>query len=333
MEGENLDEVRRLGQSNLASAPIALGCYSMSSAYGKRDDSESLAVIQKALGRCLNFIDTADFYGWGHNEQLVAKALKGRRDEAIVSTKFGYVQTDSGFGVCGTPEYVRQACDASLKRLKIDQIDIYFQHRVDPNVPIEETVGAMAELVHAGKVKALGLCEVSPRTLRRACGTYPIAAIQCEYSLWTKNVEAELLKECDALQVTLMAFSPLGRGMLTGHIRSLDDLAQDDVRRKYPRFSAENFAWNLALVDQLAAIATAKGCTLAQLSLAWLIRKNPRVVAICGADTLPFLDENLGALAVDLTESEVATVGDLFSPEKVAGDRYNAAVMAMLDRT
>lgn len=337
MAGDNAAERpplgRFLGQSTLTSAPIALGCYAMSSAYGKRDDDESLAVIRQALDQGINVIDTADFYGWGHNEQLVAKALHERRADAIVSTKFGYVLSDGVFTVCGTPEYVRQACDASLQRLGIEQIDLYFQHRVDPDVPIEETVGAMAELVSAGKVKALGLCEVSPRTLRRACATHPIAAIQCEYSLWTKDVEAELLAACDALDVTLMAFSPLGRGMLTGQIRSLDDLAPDDVRRKYPRFSEENFGWNLALVDRLADIATAKGCTPAQLSLAWLIRKNPRVVAICGADTQPFLDENLGALTVALTEPEIAAVGDLFSPEQVAGDRYNAAIMAMLDRT
>lgn len=324
---------RPLGRSSLTSAPIALGCYSMSNAYGHRDDSESLTVIRRALDNGINFIDTADFYGWGHNEQLIAAALSGRRNEAIVSTKFGYVRTGDGFSVCGKPEYVRQACDASLRRLGVDQIDIYFQHRVDPEVPIEETVGAMSELLSAGKVKALGLCEVSPRTLRRACSSHPITAIQCEYSLWTRDVEAELLQECELLGVSLMAFSPLGRGMLTGRIRSLDDLAADDVRRKYPRFSAENFAWNLALVDKLGGLARQKDCTLAQLSLAWLIRKNPNAVALCGADTLPFLDENLGALAVSLSADDIDAVGHLFSPEQVAGDRYNAAVMAMLDRT
>ncbi len=324
---------RPLGQSTLASAPIALGCYSMSNAYGHREDPESLAVIHRALDNGINFIDTADFYGWGHNEQLVASAISGRRSEAIVSTKFGYVKNGDAFSVCGTPEYVQQACDASLRRLGVDQIDIYFQHRVDPNVPIEDTVGAMAELVSAGKVKALGLCEVSPRTLRRACNAYPITAIQCEYSLWTRDVEAELLQECDDLGVALMAFSPLGRGMLTGRIRTLDDLAPGDVRRKYPRFSAENFAWNLSLVDRLGGIAEQHDCTLAQLSLAWLIRKNANVIAICGADTLAFLDENVKALSVTLSDGDIDAVGHLFSPGQVAGDRYNASVMAMLDRT
>lgn len=333
MKSSPIADRRRLGKSPLASPPVALGCYSMSSSYGHRNDQESLDVIRRAIDLGVNLIDTADFYGWGHNEGLVAEALRGRRNEVIVSTKFGYVKSNVGFTVCGRPDYVRQACDASLKRLGIERIDLLFQHRVDPNVPIEETVGAMADLIREGKVSQLGLCEVSPRTLKRACDTFPIAAVQCEYSLWTRDAELELLAECRRLGVTPLAFSPLGRGMLTGRIRSLDDLAPDDVRRRYPRFSKENFSRNLSLVDRLATMASAKDCTLAQLSLAWLVQKNRDVVALCGCDTLPFLEENLGALDVELSDTEIDSVGAMFAADQVAGDRYDAAVMAMLDRS
>lgn len=325
---------RTLGRSDLPTAAIALGCYSMSSAYGRRDDDESQAVIRRAVDRGLTLIDTADFYGWGHNESLVASALQGRRDDVLLSTKFGYVRADDApFKLCSTPAWAKQACEASLQRLGTDHIDLYFQHRLDPAVPIEETVGAMADLVRAGKVRHLGLCEVSANTLRRACAVHPISALQIEYSLWTRDAESRLLAVCDELGVTPMAFSPLGRGMLSGQLRSLDQLAPDDVRRKYPRFSAENFPKNLALVDRLAGIAAGIGCTQSQLALAWLATQVPRMVAICGSDTLAFLDENLGALDLRLTPAQVVQIGALFAPGQVSGDRYHAALMQMLDRS
>lgn len=324
---------RQLGTSEVTLKPMALGCYSMSNAYGQRSDSESITVIQKALDSSIRFIDTADFYGWGHNEALVAQALQGRRQQAVLSTKFGYQRTADGYKVTGTPAYVKTACEASLKRLNTDHIDVFFQHRLDPEVPIEETVGAMADLVREGKVRYLGLCEVSEKALERACTVHPISALQAEYSLWTRDVENGLAAACDRLGVTLMPFSPLGRGMLTGRLRSLDDLAPDDVRRKYPRFSPENFAWNVSLVDRLQTKADALGCNLAQLSLAWLFHANKKLVAICGADTLEFLAENLGALDVSLSAEDAKEISQLFSPEQVAGDRYDARVMKILEQS
>lgn len=321
---------RQLGKTGMSVLPIALGCYSMSSAYGKREDAESVQVIKLALDEGVRFIDTADFYGWGHNEGLVGAALKGRRTDAVLSTKFGYVREGDAYRVTGDPTYVASACEESLRRLGTDYVDLYFQHRLDPGVPIEDTVGAMSRLVESGKVRALGLCEVSPETLRRAHAVHPITCVQAEYSLWTRDVESGLAEACDELGVTLVPFSPLGRGMLTGKLRSLDDLAPDDVRRKYPRFSPENFAWNVSLVDQLADFAKKKNCSLAQLALAWLFYVNRRLVAVCGADTLSFLRENLGALDVSLGADDIAEISRLFSPERVAGDRYDARAMKLL---
>lgn len=324
---------RRVGGGEARSKPMALGCYSMSNSYGQRSDDESRQVIRRAVDEGLTLIDTADFYGWGHNEQLVASALGGRRHEVLLSTKFGYVRSETAaFDLCSDPAYVKEACDASLQRLGTDHIDLYFQHRLDPKVPIEDTVGAMADLVRHGKVRQLGLCEVSEKTLRRACAVHPIAAVQAEYSLWTRDLEDNMLAVFDELGVTLMAFSPLARGMLTGQIRSLDQLGPNDVRRKYPRFSAENFPKNVALVDRLGAVAEELGCTISQLALAWLYSKAPSAVAICGCDTLEFLDENLGALRVQLSEAQVARIGEMFAPGQVSGDRYGAAMMQMLDR-
>lgn len=326
---------RWLGRDGPMLQAMALGCYSMSSAYGRRDDAESLRVIHRALERGITLLDTADFYGWGHNEGLVATALQGRRDDALVSTKFGYVRAEGGapFALRSDPACVAQACEASLQRLRTDHIDLYFQHRLDPRVPIEDTVGAMADLVRAGQVRHLGLCEVSANTLRRACAVHPISALQIEYSLWTRDPESGLLQACAELGVTPMAFSPLARGMLSGHLRSLDQLASDDVRRKYPRFSAENFPRNLALVDRLGEIARGIGCSTAQLALAWLHASAPRLVTLCGSDTLPFLDENLGALDLRLTPQQVDRIGALFAPGRVSGDRYYPALMQMLDRS
>ena len=323
---------RQLGRSGVETAAMALGCYSMSNAYGTRSDDESLQVIRRAVDQGISLIDTADYYGWGHNEQLVAAALRGRRHEVLISSKFGYVRADKGLGVCGDPAYVGKACDESLRRLGTDHIDLYFQHRLDPQVPIEDTVGAMAELVRQGKVRYLGLCEVSEKTLRRACAVHPITAVQAEYSLWTRDVEAAMLDVYDELGVTLMAFSPLGRGMLTGRLRSLDQLGPKDVRRHFPRFSAENFPKNVALVDRLGVIARELGCDAAQLALAWLLNRNPHMIAICGCDTLAFLAENLGALKIRLHEARIAEIAGMFAPGQVSGDRYNAALMQMLDK-
>lgn len=325
---------RTLGRSGLTLPALALGCYSMSSAYGQRHDDESLRVIQRAADRGITLFDTADFYGWGHNEALLARALRGRRDQVLLSTKFGYVRAEGApFALCSTPAYVKAACAASLQRLGTDRIDLYFQHRLDPQVPIEDTVGALADLVRAGTVRHIGLCEVSANTLRRACAVHPVAALQIEYSLWTRDPEAGLLQACDELGVTPMAFSPLARGMLSGALRSLDQLGPTDVRRKYPRFSPDNFSRNLALVDRLGDIAAGLGCTRSQLALAWLHARSPRLVTLCGSDTLAFLDENLGALDLRLPPEVVAQVGELFAPGRVAGDRYYPALMQMLDRS
>ncbi|MEJ8858141.1 aldo/keto reductase [Variovorax robiniae] len=322
-----------LGKTGVPVTRMALGCYSMSNAYGQRSDTESVQVIQRAIDQGINVIDTADFYGWGHNEQLVASALRGRRSEVLLSSKFGYVPAENvAFGVCGEPAHVRKACEASLKRLGTDYLDLYFQHRLDPKVPVEDTVGAMGELVKEGKVRHLGLCEISESTLRRASAVHPIAAVQAEYSLWTRDLEERMLEVYDELGVTLMAFSPLARGMLSGKIRSLDQLAPNDVRLKYPRFSPENFPKNVALVDRLGEVAQELRCSSSQLALAWLFERNPRMMAICGCDTLDFLDENLGALQLPLDEATVRQIDEMFAPGQIHGDRYHASMMQMLDR-
>lgn len=333
MKPTQAQALRRIGQTDWLSAPMALGCYSMSNAYGRCDDQESLAVIHAAIDAGITVLDTADFYGWGHNEELVGRAIQHRRNGVTVSSKFGYVkQADGSLGINGSPAYVRQAVEASLQRLQTDRLDVLFQHRLDAQVPIEDTVGAMARLVEQGKVRALGLCEVSPSTLRRAVAVHPIAAVQMEYSLWTREPEASLLAACEALQVTPMAFSPLARGMLTGQLRSLDQLDEADVRRKYPRFSPENFPRNLALVDQLQAMAQTLHCSLAQLALAWLYGKAPTVIAICGCDSLAFLADNLAALQLPLSGEQIDTISALFAPGSVHGDRYTPALMQLLDR-
>lgn len=325
---------RNLGRTGVGAAAMALGCYSMSNSYGARSDAESTRVIQRAVDQGVELIDTADFYGWGHNERLVGTALKGRRDKVLLSSKFGYVRSDdAAFALCSDPAYVAKACDETLARLGTDHLDLYFQHRLDPNVPIEDTVGAMADLVKAGKVRYLGLCEVSESTLRRACAVHPVTAVQAEYSLWTRDLEERMLAVCDELGVTPMAFSPLARGMLTGTLRSLDQLGPADVRRKYPRFSPENFPKNLALVDRLGSIAEELDVSLSQLALAWLFERNPRMIAICGADTLDFLDENIGALSIRLDDEHIRRIGEMFAPGKVHGDRYHPAMMKMLDRS
>jgi aryl-alcohol dehydrogenase-like predicted oxidoreductase len=324
---------RRLGRTGITTSAMALGCYSMSNAYGARSDAESTNVIARAVDQGITLIDTADYYGWGHNERLVASALGARRHDVLLSSKFGYVRSQNGgLGTCGEPAYVKKACEESLQRLRTDHVDLYFQHRLDPKIPIEDTVGAMAELVKEGKVRYLGLCEVSETTLRRAQAVHPITAVQAEYSLWTRDVEARMVEVYDELGVTLMAFSPLGRGMLTGRLRSLDQLGPKDVRRHFPRFSPENFPNNVALVDRLGLAASELGCTISQLALAWLYNNNPSVIAICGCDTLAFLDENLGALTLELSRQRIAEIAKMFAPGNVSGDRYQPALMKLLDR-
>ncbi len=324
---------RSLGKTGLQVNALALGCYSMSNAYGQRSDEESIAVIHRAIDQGINLLDTADMYGAGHNERLLGSALKGRRDQIVLSSKFGYVrQPDGSLQVTGDPKHIRNACDETLQRLGVDCLDLYFQHRVDPVIPIEETVGAMSELVQQGKVRYIGLCEASDSNLKRAHAVHPISAMQVEYSLWTRNPEQGLLSTCDDLGVTLMAFSPLARGMLTGKLRRLDQIGEGDVRRKYPRFSEENFFRNVALVDQMGDIAKSLNCTYSQIAIAWLLHKAPKLIAVCGCDTLDFLTENLGALAVHLTEEQVTLISDMFAPGKVFGDRYHPEMMRLLDR-
>ncbi len=323
-------QTRRLGRNGPEVSALGLGCMGMSDFYGSHDDAASAALIKSALDRGVNFLDTADMYGPFTNEQLVGRAIKGRRREVFLATKFG-IQRDPADparrGFNGRPEYVRSACDASLKRLGVDHIDLYYQHRVDPATPIEDTVGAMGELVRAGKVRYLGLSEAGPATLRRACAVHPITALQTEYSLWTRDPENEILATCDALGIGFVAYSPLGRGFLTGAIRSPDDFEPDDYRRHSPRFQGENFSNNLRLVEQIRTLATGKGCTPAQLALAWILARNPHIVPIPGTRKLARLEENLGALDVRLDAAELARIDALFPPDAASGLRYPEAMM------
>ena len=323
-------QMRRLGRNGPEVSALGLGCMGMSDFYGSHDDAASAALIRSALDRGVNFLDTADMYGPFTNEQLVGRAIRGRRREVFLATKFG-IQRDPADparrGFNGRPEYVRSACDASLKRLGVDCIDLYYQHRVDPGTPIEDTIGAMGELMRAGKVRHLGLSEAGPATLRRACAVHPITALQTEYSLWTRDPENEILATCDALGIGFVAYSPLGRGFLTGAIRSPDDFEPDDYRRHSPRFQGENFSSNLRLVEQIRALATGKGCTPAQLALAWILARNPHIVPIPGTRKLARLEENLGALDVRLDADELARIDALFPPDAASGLRYPEAMM------
>lgn len=306
----------------------------MSEFYGERDEAEALATLHHALDQGITLLDTADMYGIGENEKLLAKVLRDRRPEVFLATKFGIRRSGTDptvRGICGQPDYVRSACDASLQRLGIDVIDLYYLHRVDPDTPIEETVGAMAGLVQAGKVRHLGLSEVAAATLRRAQAVHPIAALQSEYSLWTRDPEDDVLATCRELGISLVAYSPLGRGFLTGQIKHFEDFGADDYRRLSPRFQGENFNRNLALVRQVEAMAAAKGCTPAQLALAWVLAQGDDVVPIPGTKRRRYLDDNLGALEIALSPAELAQLAAAFPRDAAVGTRYPAAMMSALN--
>lgn len=321
-------ETRRLGRSTLQVSPIGLGCMGLSGTYGPADDAESTALIQQAIDHGVNHLDSSDMYGWGHNETLIGKAIKGRRDRVVLTTKFGQVQNPGGPNlVDGRPEYVVQACDASLKRLGVEVIDLYYQHRVDPKVPIEETVGGMQRCVEAGKVRFLGLSEAAPETVRRAHRVHPIAAVQSEYSVLYRGEAEQTLPTLRELGISFVAYSPLGRSLLTGQIQKPQDIPEGDRRLAHPRFQGQNLVKNLELVHRLEDLARRKGCTPGQLVLAWLLAQGQDVVAIPGTKRADRLQENLGALKVRLTAAEVASIAEAVPADAAAGPRYPEAMM------
>jgi aryl-alcohol dehydrogenase-like predicted oxidoreductase len=323
---------RRLGTQGLETSALGLGCMGMSEFYGTTDEGEAIATIHRALELGVNFLDTADAYGPFKNERLVGRAIKDRRDEVVLATKFGSVRNEQGerLGIRGDREYVLAACNASLERLGIEHIDVYYQHRVDPNTPIEETVGAMAELVEQGKVRYLGLSEAAAETIRRAHAVHPISALQSEYSLWTRDVEDEILPAIRELGIGLVAYSPLGRGFLSGRIHSVDDLEASDFRRANPRFQGENFQKNLDLVERVEELAASKGCTAAQIALAWVLAQGEDIVPIPGTTRVKNLEENVSALDVELSDEELRDLEAVFPKGAAAGDRY--ADMSAINR-
>jgi aryl-alcohol dehydrogenase-like predicted oxidoreductase len=328
-------EKRKLGRQGPTVSALGLGCMGMSEFYGPADEAESIATIHAALDAGLNFLDTADAYGPHRNEELVGRAIRGRRQEVVLATKFGIVrrpEDPASRSISGKPDYVRAACDASLKRLGVETIDLYYQHRVDPKTPIEDTVGAMAELLRAGKVRHLGLSEAGPETLRRAQAVHPITALQTEYSLWSRDPEDEILATCRELGIGFVAYSPLGRGFLTGQIKSPDDLAPDDFRRNSPRFQGENFQKNLDLVKRIREMAAGKGATPSQLALAWVLARGEDIVPIFGTKRRRYLAENLEALKIRLTPDELRRIDELAPRGVAAGGRYAPAMMAFIDR-
>ncbi len=328
-------QIRKLGSQGLTASQMGLGCMGMSEFYGPHDDAGSIKTIHRALELGINFLDTADAYGPYANEELVGKAIKGRRDKFTLATKFGFVRsaTDAQWrGISGKPEYVKSACEASLKRLQVDSIDLYYQHRVDPEVPIEETVGAMAALVKEGKIKAIGLSEVSINSLKRAHAVHPVSAVQSEYSLWSREPEDGMLHTCKEMGIAFVAYSPLGRGFLTGQIKKYEDLAADDWRRNAPRFQGENFEKNLLLVEKIEELAKQKNCTASQLALAWVMAQGHHIFPIPGTKRVTYLEENAAALNVKLSTADFEQINAIAPAGIASGTRYTEGGMKLVNR-